>query len=94
MQLIATNAKPFLKWAGGKAQLIDQITKYLPVELQMGLIHKYAEPFVGGGALFFRIAQTYDIDEFLIADINEELILAYKTIKKDVTSLIDLLQQT
>lgn len=92
MQLLATKAKPFLKWAGGKAQLVDQITKHFPIELRTGLIHKYAEPFVGGGALFFRIAQTYDIDEFLIADVNEELILAYQTIKKDVSSLIDLLK--
>lgn len=93
MQLTTTKAKPFLKWAGGKAQLVDQISKYLPIEIRTGLIHKYAEPFVGGGALFFRIAQTYDIDEFLIADVNEELILAYQTIKKDLSGLLDILKE-
>jgi DNA adenine methylase len=93
MHLIANKAKPFLKWAGGKTQLVEQIAKYLPLELRTGLIHKYAEPFVGGGALFFRIAQTYEIDEFLIADVNEELILAYRTLKKDVSALVDLLKE-
>jgi len=93
IQITQVKSKPFLKWAGGKSQLVDQIAKYLPIELRTGLIHKYAEPFVGGGALFFRIAQTYDIDEFLIADVNEELILAYRTIKKDVSNLVDILKE-
>jgi DNA adenine methylase len=93
MQLTTTRAKPFLKWAGGKTQLVEEIIKYLPRELGNGLIRKYAEPFVGGGALFFHIAQTYDIDEFLIADVNEELVLAYQTIRKDVSSLIELLKE-
>ncbi len=93
MQLISAKAKPFLKWAGGKTQLVEQIVKYLPTELRTGLIHKYAEPFVGGGALFFRVAQTYEIDEFLIADVNEELILVYRTIKNNVLTVIDLLMQ-
>ncbi len=88
-----TSAKPFLKWAGGKAQLIDQISNYLPAELRTGLIQKYAEPFVGGGALFFHIARTYEVEEFLIADVNEELILAYRTVKKDVQGLIDALNE-
>lgn len=86
-------AKPFLKWAGGKTQLIDKIAAQQPSELPSGLIKKYAEPFVGGGAIFFHIAQNYDIEEFLIADVNEELILAYRTIKKDVLSLIDVLKE-
>ena len=48
--------KPFLKWAGGKQQLIKQITPYLPKQLDNGLIRKYVEPFIGGGALFFWVA--------------------------------------
>jgi DNA adenine methylase len=68
MQLTAAKAKPFLKWAGGKAQLIDQITARLPEELRNGKIRRYVEPFVGGGALFFHIAQTFDIDDFFITD--------------------------
>jgi DNA adenine methylase len=92
MQLLTTKAKPFLKWAGGKSQLVEQITNYFPDELRMGLIHKYTEPLVGGGAIFFQVAQTYDIDEFLIADVNEELVLAYRVVKKDVSALIELLK--
>lgn len=68
MKLIETKAKPFLKWAGGKAQLIDQIAARLPEELRSGKIRKYVEPFVGGGALFFHIAHTFDIDEFFVLD--------------------------
>ncbi len=86
-------AKPFLKWAGGKTQLIEQIVPHLPEELGQGRIRRYAEPFVGGGALFFHIAQSYNIDSFLIADANEELILAYRTIRKDVVRLIDMLKE-
>ncbi len=92
MEITQVKAKPFLKWAGGKTQLVDQIAKFLPFELRAGLIHKYAEPFIGGGALFFRIAQAYEIDHFLIADVNEELILAYRTLKKDVEGVINILK--
>jgi DNA adenine methylase len=56
MQLLATKAKPFLKWAGGKAQLIEQIVSHLPKELKHGKLHRYVEPFVSGGALFFSVA--------------------------------------
>ncbi len=91
MYLLATKAKPFLKWAGGKAQLLEQIIEHLPPELKLGKIQRYVEPFVGGGALFFHVAQAYEIDEFYISDVNEELILVYKTIKQNVHELIPLL---
>ena len=83
--------KPFLKWAGGKGQLLEQIDKFLTQELRNGSIKRYIEPFVGGGAVFFYLAKIYEIDNFFISDINEELVLAYKTIQKDVESLISLL---
>ena len=51
----APKARPFLKWAGGKGQLLDQIGHYLPTELGEGGLTKYAEPFIGGGAVFFRL---------------------------------------
>lgn len=86
-------AKPFLKWAGGKSQLLPEIDKFLPTQLKKGEIKKYIEPFIGGGAVFFYIAQTYNIDEFFIIDINEELIIAYKTIQKNVEKLIELLNE-
>lgn len=47
--------KPFLKWAGGKGQLIDQISSFLPDELKTGKIKKYFEPFLGGGAVYFLV---------------------------------------
>ena len=92
MQLLATKAKPFLKWAGGKAQLIEQIVNHLPNELKHGKLHRYVEPFVGGGALFFHVAQMYEVEEYFIFDVNEELILVYKSIQKDADSLINLLK--
>ena len=52
-------AKPFLKWAGGKTQLIGEISRILPVGLKTGEIDTYVEPFVGGGAIFFHIAQNF-----------------------------------
>ncbi|MEQ8973535.1 MAG: DNA adenine methylase [Coleofasciculus sp. C1-SOL-03] len=84
-------ARPFLKWAGGKSQLIKEIDEILPEELTQGKINRYIEPFVGGGSVFFYIAQLGEIEEFLIFDINPELILAYKTIQKNVEDLIELL---
>lgn len=83
--------KPFLKWAGGKTQLLDQLNKTFPKELTDGSIKRYIEPFVGSGAVFLHIAQFYEIDEFLIADVNPELVLAYKTIQKNVEDLIAIL---
>ncbi len=83
--------KPFLKWAGGKNQLIEQINNYLPAELSGGYIKRYIEPFIGGGAVFMHIAQFYQIEDFFISDINPDLILAYKTIQKNVEELVTLL---
>ena len=84
-----TTAKPFLKWAGGKGQLIEQLSNLLPSEFKKGDIKKYVEPFIGGGAFFFFIAQSYsEIEEFYISDLNQELILAYRTIQKDAESLV------
>ncbi|OGO41180.1 MAG: modification methylase, partial [Chloroflexi bacterium RBG_16_57_9] len=88
----AIAAKPFLKWAGGKSQLLEQIIEFLPVELRSGKIRRYAEPFVGGGAVFFHIAQTYQhIKEFYFSDVNEELVLLYQTVQRGVEELIQLL---
>ena len=87
---VVPKAKPFLKWAGGKSQLINQIETYLPPHLQQGTM-KYAEPFIGGGAVFFFIAKTFQPRDFFISDMNRDLILAYKTIQQDVETLIELL---
>jgi DNA adenine methylase len=84
-------AKPVLKWAGGKGQVIEQISCLLPQELKSNRIKQYVEPFIGGGAVLFYIAQTYNLDRFYISDINEELILLYQTIQRDVVNLIAVL---
>ena len=79
--------KPFVKWVGGKSQLVEQIEKMLPTDGEKVLI-KYAEPMVGGGALFFSILSKYDFEELYISDINAELINAYQAVKNDVENLI------
>lgn len=82
--------KPFLKWAGGKGQLLKEIEQYYPFE--NGKITKYAEPFVGGGAVLFDILSKYDLKEVYISDINAELINTYRIIRDDIDELIALLQ--
>ncbi len=86
-------AKPFLKWAGGKSQLLKTLNKFFPPDLKAGKIQNYFEPFVGGGAVFFEIAQNYPIENAFLYDINPELILTYKVIQKEVGSLIELLDE-
>jgi DNA adenine methylase len=81
-------AKPFLKWAGGKTQLLEEFSKYFPIELKNGEIENYYEPFLGSGTVFFYVVQNYEIKYALLSDINEELILTFNAVKKDVSSLI------
>ena len=77
------NPRPFLKWAGGKRQLIPQMKKYLPREF-----NNYIEPLVGGGALFFYLLPK----KAILIDINDDLINCYKVIKNNVYELIELLK--
>ena len=81
--------KPFLKWAGGKGQLLKEIEKYYP--FGDSKITKYAEPFVGGGAVLFDILNKYEIKEIYISDINAELINTYRIIRDDIDTLIEML---
>lgn len=85
-------AKPFLKWAGGKGQLLKAFQKFYPEELKIGQINNYYEPFIGGGALFFDISQQYKIQSAFLYDVNEELILTYLVIQRDVYKLIEYLE--
>lgn len=89
MLLLTTKAKPFLKWAGGKTQLLPEIQKRLPVELETGKIKRYVEPCIGGGSVLFYLAQNYRFAEIVISDINDELLIVYKTIREDVEGLIE-----
>ncbi len=83
------SARPFLKWAGGKGQLLGQIGRHLPSDLRDGKLTKYAEPFIGGGAVFFLIANHFGVREYFISDMNEDLVLAYRTIQQQVEELIE-----
>ncbi len=74
-------AKPFLKWAGGKTQLLKQFESYYPASLKLGKIKKYIEPFIGSGAVFLEICQKYEIASAYISDINYDLIQAYQVIQ-------------
>ena len=82
-------ARPFLKWAGGKSQLINTFDELLPQQLKNGEVDTYIEPFVGGGAMLFHILQKYDIKKAYINDINKELINCYRCLKANVLEVIN-----
>lgn len=84
--------KPFIKWAGGKSQLINEIQKRYPKELGK-TITKYCETFVGGGAVLFDILSKYNMKQVFINDINTELINTYKQIQQNSDSLIERLSE-
>jgi DNA adenine methylase len=84
-------AKPFLKWAGGKTQLIKQIENQLP-ENTTANNFTYIEPFVGSGAvLFWMLEQFPNMERAVINDINTDLTNCYISIKDDVENLINIL---
>lgn len=85
-------ARPFLKWAGGKAQLLDAFTARVPRELAGGALPVFIEPFMGGGAVYFHFNSTFRFRECHLFDINEDLILAYSAVKNDVSGLIEYLR--
>jgi DNA adenine methylase len=79
---------PYVKWAGGKTQLLSEIDKTIPSEF-----NQYFEPFLGGGAMFFHIISNKDIQfTAYLSDVNEELINAFNVIKNDVEKLIEVLK--
>lgn len=84
------SAKPFLKWAGGKSQLISEIGKSLPQVVNTKFT--YIEPFVGSGAVLFWVLNTFpNLRKAVINDINEDLINTYKIIASKPLELIDIL---
>jgi DNA adenine methylase len=81
--------KPFVKWAGGKTQLLDELVSRLPSKIKMSkTIDRYVEPFVGGGAFFFYLKSNCEVKEAYLFDINVELIVGYKAIQNNVHDLI------
>lgn len=81
-------AKPFLKWAGGKANLLPQLEPLLPSE-----VTDYVEPFVGGGAMFFHLRATGRAKDAVLADVNADLIACYRAIKDNVDQVLAALGQ-
>lgn len=82
-------ARPFLKWAGGKSQLLGEFCKYLPAgNLKNKTITRYVEPFLGGGAVFFYLSRRFSFEQCTVCDVNEELILTYRVIRKSLHHLI------
>ena len=83
-----STAHPFVKWAGGKTQLLPEIRKHYPQRIK-----KYCEPFVGGGAVLFDVLQNCRPEKVLVNDVNEELINTYLQIKSDCNLLIEQLSE-
>ena len=84
----AKTASPFVKWAGGKPQLLDEIRKKYPEKIE-----RYCEPFVGGGAVLFDVLERFSPSEVQINDINKELMNAYRQIRKNVDNIIEILSE-
>jgi len=80
--------RPFLKWAGGKTQVTDALLERMPVEFDV-----YHEPFVGGGALFFRLYRGREIRHAVLSDINAELIDTYMAVRDHVSDVIKALSE-
>ncbi|MBR49817.1 MAG: modification methylase [Chloroflexi bacterium] len=87
-------ARPVLKWAGGKRQLLGIIDEHLPSEVKNGHITKYVEPMVGGGAVFFHMKEKYGttITDYFISDYNWDLFILYRVIQARVKDLISELE--
>lgn len=87
------NAKPFIKWVGGKAQLLEQFEALLPKDFEQWEDVTYVEPFVGGGAmLFFMLQRFRNINRVVVNDINQNLTEAYLNIKEKADELVSQLR--
>ncbi|MEM6450736.1 MAG: DNA adenine methylase [Cyanobacteria bacterium P01_D01_bin.105] len=83
-------ARPFLKWAGGKARLIEQYKPFLPHSFD-----RYHEPFLGGGALFFHLAPRLKSEgkQAFLSDLNPELVNVYQCVRDHLEPLIQCLSE-
>jgi DNA adenine methylase len=79
---------PFVKWAGGKGQLLSELNKTIPRQF-----NTYFEPFLGGAAMFLHLASKNMISIAYLSDTNEELIKAFKVVRDRVRELIEVLNQ-
>ena len=87
-------AKPFVKWVGGKSQLIEQLEALLPADFDSWENVTYIEPFVGGGAMLFHMLQKYrNIRTAVINDINPDLTTCYRTVRDNPDELVNSLKE-
>jgi DNA adenine methylase len=87
VRLVSRNARPFVKWVGGKQQLLTQFETYFPASFR-----RYFEPFVGGGAVFFHLWNTGRLpNQVFLFDNNDELINAYCVARDQLEELVRLL---
>lgn len=83
-------AKPFVKWAGGKGKLLKLLEGQLPIDFDLQEDVTYVEPFVGGGAMLFHMLNNHqNIKRVIINDVNKDLIRCYQLIKGNPQALID-----
>ena len=85
---LPVEAQPFLKWAGGKSQLLDQFDPFFPSKIEF-----YLEPFLGGGAVFFHLRARFPRMRARLRDVNEELINCYQVVRDQVNELMDRLDE-
>ncbi len=81
-------ARPFLKWAGGKGQLLGVINESLPAHF-----NRYIEPFIGSGAVMFSILENRNVEEVFINDINSDLVHTYESIRDNCEQMLGVLAQ-
>jgi DNA adenine methylase len=80
--------RPFLKWVGGKSQLLGQLVPLLPDKLRAGWQGRYFEPFLGGGAMLFDFLDRYSPGEALASDLNRDLIHCYRAIRDELDQVL------
>lgn len=86
-RLVSSTPKPFVKWAGGKRQLLPAIAKHIPQKFD-----RYFEPFLGGGAVFFSLVSEGRDARWMVSDLNSDLVLSYVAIRDNVEDLIEALE--
>ncbi|HOD00354.1 MAG TPA: DNA adenine methylase [Myxococcota bacterium] len=87
-EISAPYAAPFIKWAGGKSQILPWIEKMLPRQ-----IGNYFEPFIGGGAVFFKLASQGTVARSFLCDANPHLVTTYRVVRDEPESLIKYLDE-
>lgn len=91
--MLKDTVTPFLKWVGGKRQLLKKFRDYYPNELLEGKTVDYCEPFLGGGAVYFDLINNFSLGKVFLNDINTDLINVYQVVKEDIDELISQLKK-